>query len=254
MNIQCYICHEAVRVPVRFTCFPCENKPGQSTCNSIMRVCLMCAREYLQLNKRRSERVVFRKCLTCPAKVRCADLSAINSYEKDFLIMSYDGKIDYPCFHIGCDFKGTQNELDSHIQKECKFRIISCRFCHIYYRAIDETEHVFSCAERFGCEFCEKRLAFCEKSEHYSLEHSLYECRYCYLWVDMNTVHHHSEICPERPRECVYCKEQVTRQQMYDHLTHHIELFQTTIYQNNRSIDQMLRILPTLLTECKKYI
>lgn len=167
--------------------------------------------------------------------------------------MSYDDKTDYHCFYEGCGYRGTQNQLDNHIQKECDFRVISCRYCHMYYRAMEEEDHVISCLQRFGCEYCEKRVAFCEKRHHYSMEHAVRECRYCTKWIEIDKLNQHYETCPERPRECIYCKKEVSTHQMHDHLLIHIELMQKIIFQNNKTVNEMLLLIPVLITECQKY-
>ena len=127
----------------------------------------MCAREYLQLNKKRNDRVFSRKCLTCPAMVRCTQLSAVNSYEKDFFMMSHDRKEDYHCFHEseGCHFQGTQNKLDHHIQSKCMYRTISCRYCQLYYQAHEDTNHVPECPHRFQCFTCLEYVPIQEEKE-----------------------------------------------------------------------------------------
>lgn len=240
---------------MRFTCFPCNNEPGRPSCNSITRVCLVCAREYLQLNKKRSERVHTRKCITCPATVRCANLQAITSYEKDFFMMSHDYKEDYPCFYDkqGCSFQGTQNKLDHHIQSECIFRTISCRLCKVYYQAHLEEDHIISCRERFCCFHCEEFIPLREEREHY-LSHDLQKCHYCHQWISCSTFEQHCRNCPECPRACIYCHNQnIPKRQMYEHLVNHMNLFQKIIIQNNNTNNELLRMIPVLLDECKKY-
>lgn len=254
MNVICSICQDNARVPVRFTCFPCRSEIGPS-CNSISRVCLMCAREYLQLNKKRSERILYRKCITCPVTVQCSKLKAIHSYEKDYFIMSHDQRKDYPCFHDrqGCIFKGTQNELDHHIQTECSFRIISCRLCKSYYQAQEEQQHVYSCPQRFCCFHCEEFIPLYEEKEHY-LSHDLKKCIYCHRWIATSLLEQHIIQCPECPRECIYCNKRVQKQQMYNHIAGHLDLFQKIIIQNNNTNNELLSRIPLLLEECKKYV
>lgn len=254
MNVICSICHDNVRVPVRFTCFPCKNEPGRPSCNSITRICLHCAREYLQLNKKRSDRISSRKCITCPATVRCSNLQAITSYEKDFFMMAHDPHNQYSCFHDkqGCDFQGTQNQLDHHLQTECRFRIISCRLCKLYYQALQEEHHLSSCPERFCCFHCEEFVPYQEERQHY-LGHDLKKCPYCYQWVSCLTFEDHCTTCPECPRECSYCHKRLPKRQLYEHLVGHIDLFQKIIVQNNQTNNELLGIIPMLLEECRKY-
>lgn len=252
MNVQCFICHDAVRVPVRLTCFPCESKPGQPKCNSITRVCLLCAREYLQLNKRRGERVSTRKCLTCPAIAHCANLSSINSYEKDFFIMSLDTRDDYPCFH-DCPFRGTQNDLDNHIHAECPHRSVFCKLCRAVYIAKDENAHIASCPERFCCAHCHEHVPTYDQKAHYQERHNMQKCSYCNELVESSHFSAHYEVCPERPRDCPQCYKPVPRCQLCDHMIAHIDSFQRVIAQNNKTNTDLLHAITLLLAECKKY-
>lgn len=252
-DIQCCICHENVRIPVRFICFPCETLPGQPSCNSITRVCLLCAREYLQLNKKRSGRITYRKCLTCPATVRCASLSAVSSYEKDFFIMSRDPKEDYSCFYDLCSFRGTHTCLAHHIQTDCPFRTISCRLCKTYFQAMDEDKHIQSCPERFCCFCCHQYIPIHEEMDHY-LEHDLKRCNHCHQWISKPLLLQHNDVCPECPCACVYCNKNIPRIQMHNHLIEHVNVFIKTIMQNNAYNNEFLRLIPFLLQESKKYV
>lgn len=255
MNVQCCICHENVRVPVRFTCFPCKNEPNHPSCNSITRVCLICAREYLQLNKKRSERIFYRKCLTCPAIVKCSTLSALNSYEKDYFMMSHDSKDDYHCFyeHEGCCFVGAQNNLDHHIQTECSFRVISCRYCRVYYQAKNEETHILKCKERFQCLYCFEHVPLQEEKEHFLECHQQKKCPYCCRYTSSASFDQHLVDCPERPRECPSCHEKVSKYQMYDHLVEHILSYEKSIRNYTNSINILSTQISLLIRECKKY-
>lgn len=255
MNVQCCICHENVRVPVRFICFQCKNEPGHPSCNSITRICLLCAREYLELDKKRTERIFYRKCLTCPALVKCSTLSALNSYEKDFFIMSRDSKEDYPCFYDqdGCRFIGTQNELDQHIQHECLLRVISCRYCRTYYQAKDEDDHVLQCKERFHCSFCLEYIPLEKEKDHFLEFHQQQKCPYCCRYRPSVSFDRHLVECPERPRECLCCHEKIIKHQMHDHLLEHIISYEKTIRNYTNSITILSTQISILAKECKKY-
>jgi len=254
MNIQCCICHEKVRVPVRFICFPCKNENGPS-CNSITRVCLKCACGYLQLDKKRSERTFYRKCLTCPAVVKCSNLSAINSYEKDFFTMSLDLKKDYPCFYDndGCRFLGTQNELDHHIQTKCLFRVVSCIYCQTYYQAKDEDNHVLECKERFRCSFCLEHIPLQEETEHFLKKHEQKKCPYCRHYIPIVSFEQHLIECPERPCECPSCRKKIRKHEMHDHLVEHIVSCEKRIRNYTNSINILSTQILLFINECKKY-
>lgn len=255
MNIVCCICHEAVRVPVRFICFPCQRPPNQPSCNSITRVCLMCAREYLQLNKPRSQRTHSRKCLTCPATVRCSHLNAFLAYEKDYLFMSFDTHSHYSCFyrHQGCEFQGTQNELDHHLQSDCLYRIISCSHCKMYYEARNTTHHLTECPQLFCCHLCGVYLSIKNKDEHLVTIHSLRRCPYCQEWIHLSNFPQHLQTCPERPCECVQCHQMIERKEMYNHLVNHVQCNQREIEQSQQHISHLLSLSPLLWSESLKF-
>lgn len=155
MDIICLICHERVRIPVQITCFPCHQEPP--SCHDISRVCMLCARRYLQLDKPnvlRSPRV---RCLTCDAVTSPPSLNSSTCYRKDYLLMSLDTET-YSC--PNCNYHGSQTELDRHVEHMCDYRIVRCPAsggdgrCGVSYRACDERTHMSECYFYVFCWEC----------------------------------------------------------------------------------------------------
>lgn len=224
MDETCIICYQRVRVPVRFICFPCKHTHGRPTCNSMIRVCLMCAREYLQLTKYRYERDNQRKCLTCPAKTVLYRLNATNAYEKDFLMMRNDSCADYSCFNSekGCNFHGTQNQLDNHNQNDCEYRIVLCLHCRLTYQFNEKEEHYLICEGKKTCDHCEKRIVKSDYLYHLKNDHNMTTCYYCDLSILVSELSHHLENCLDRPYRCDECRRIMVYRLKDTHLKQHL--------------------------------
>lgn len=237
MEIQCPICHSECRIPVRFKCFPCPNDPGKPNCSSVIRVCLSCAREYLQLNKPRSHRVEERKCLLCPAVCAPRRLNATLAYEKDFLIMTMDTNT-YSCFHSeqGCDFTGRQNELDRHIQHECPHRTIFCTYCNTFYMARDMDTHKRECSGWFLCHYCQQYVQVEKMDAHYR-EHHVERCNQCGEFVSSGDLQQHKHTrCLFRNVECTLCNTRMYACLLRDHLHKHLSDARQRIARATRTI------------------
>ena len=239
--IQCTICHDPIRVPVRFTCFPCVSTPGKPSCHSIARVCLLCAREYLQLNIPRHERIYTRKCLTCQAVVHPPSINASSAYEKDYLLMQLDIRQDITCFRMeqGCPFKGSQLDLDQHQQHLCNYRNIHCEFCHIMYKANQEHEHKSQCPGYYECDLCKQYLLSKDRALHLSQIHHRKECPQCHqLLIDNEAIleKHMTDICIMRNMECPLCLDYMNFQSYKSHLDNHLMESIQKIQNANRII------------------
>lgn len=171
--LDCAICKDLVSVPVRLKCFPCDTRRNGPTCNSVIRVCLSCARGYLQLNTPREERDLWRKCLVCSSFTAPPLLNAKSAYEKDYLVMSMDKRTDIECPHEGCSFTGNQNELDRHLGTECTFRVAYCQDCREFYRCDKWETHCKTCRGWRECILCKKKLRRRDLRQHQQHDHNL---------------------------------------------------------------------------------
>lgn len=172
MEVECSICKDHVRVPVRFRCFPCSNKQnGTSSCNSVLRVCMTCARDYLQLNEPRNNRDRWKKCLVCDCETTPVTLNAQMAYEKDFLLMSLDPRKDLDCPYDDCDFQGGQNELDRHLRDDCHHRLKYCHDCRRFYVFQNYEKHMIFCKGWQICGLCEMAVRNRNLTKHLRERH-----------------------------------------------------------------------------------
>lgn len=245
--MDCLICHNSVRIPVRFMCFKCQGDGiGRPVCNSVIRVCLFCAREYLQLNRRRHEREQQKKCLTCSATVHLPSLYASKAYEKDFLLMSLDKKSDYACPHAeqGCLFTGCQNDLDRHIMTSCSFREKKCKFCPSFYAANREEAHKMICPNHELCSQCVTYIPTIEKEEHDLVVHQTRKCLFCEENVPtVDYVAHSTSVCPRRPDCCPFCSLWVMHCTMEDHLDQHVTDTLSEIQRRTQDLSRYMRYI-----------
>ena len=220
--VQCPVCQGDVVLPVHFTCFPCKSSCSESYC-----VCLKCARQYLQMDNkgRRDYRAHQRKCLYCPAVTRlCAVMDESTCLRKNRIYMQLDTAV-YPCWSDGCDFRGTQCELDRHLEKDCRYRPLRCP-CGATFQAKDASSHYEICCHYKKCFVCNAYLPYDGLQNHLRLEHGLVSCGYVgcseILSVDHVATHMASE-CRLRLVPCVICQQQRTSETIQNHMEVHLE-------------------------------
>lgn len=211
---ECAICFETAKVPVRLICFPCKTTPGRPSCHSLTRVCLLCARRYLELDKPRNQRAYTKRCLTCTSTVRPSTLNASKAYEKEFLLMRFDGEKgnEYECSYVpdGCTYRGTQLQLDVHMGTECLFRTMSCEFCKTYFVAHQQEQHLHQCTYCTTCKECGKRVGITKVEQHLKEVHQLVPCEDCHQYVkETDMERHRNELCEYRSLLCMLCMTSV---------------------------------------------
>lgn len=250
MEVICSICHEDVRVPVRFTCFPCRVLPGRPSCNAVLRVCLFCAREYLDLNTEQTVRAYERKCLLCPAICSPRTLNAQRAFEKDYLWMNLDSKT-YSCFYKteGCCFEGNQNELDRHLQYDCDFRIEFCLDCLQPYPFRQKDLHFSSCSARTKCPVCPEFILLTDIHSHLIMKHSVVYCKDCKDLIRIPELDDHKKVCPCRKIQCSICSKKIDCKRYWTHLRQHFDDILKEITSLSREIQKRNDLLNSLLEE-----
>lgn len=223
VQVQCCLCLDEVRVPVKIKAFRCPKAPGKPSCHDVNRVCLICARNYLHLNTFPAiSRPDAKKCLFCPTTIDLRYLNAQKAYEKDFMLMSLMPRKDYPCFHseLGCVFTGSQNELDRHMQSECKYRMTKCE-CGVFHKVIDGPQHYQQCQFYEKCSFCLEWINTSDIDAHLT-NHKAARCCYCVKIFPDAVLVGHKERCPDKPMNCELCHKFIFKKQMGDHLMSHV--------------------------------
>lgn len=263
--IPCVICHELIRVPVQLTCFPCALSGGldtlQNECNEIVRVCLLCARDYLQLDMPSTQRVAFRKCLICERSVNPRQFVSTteNVYRKDKMLMSLDTRKNIPCFRTEedkCEFTGTQNELDRHLQQECPGRTVVCKGgCGETFKSWKEKDHQATCTFYTSCAHCVTVQPMLDEElrTHMFQLHKEVRCQDCKIYIHESRVVGHRKECPKRVVNCVVCKKSHFFVDMKKHLSEHIRFQAQEISTLTSHIQSQQTILKTAIEQLEKY-
>lgn len=253
-KVECKICFEPCLIPVSFTCFPCNADPGTPSCNSMTRVCLQCARKYLELDRPRRERSLQKRCILCRAVTNPRRLNAVRSYTKDYLLMTLDPRMDYECVHSECSFRGTQMEMDHHIRSDCVFRDVHCNGCHTYIRSGLLQAHVRSeCPGYIQCRYCDDMILQISMDGHLSSKHQIIRCMLCNMFVHqdfpgMQT--HLARDCPLRVVQCVSCGASVIANELKTHYNTKIEWVRSHI----RTLEAQLKEYTFVLENYRKIL
>ena len=222
-SIECRICLTSPPlIPVWFTCFPCRRDPANPTCSSLCRVCMTCARKYLESDMKKAERSTRKRCLQCQAFVNPKTLTVSNpGYEKDFLMMSLDSRKRHCIFHDrGCEYMGTQMEILHHSLQECAERDKPCDGCHKVMRANKLSKHIEECNYYEACPY-EKNCGYWLKrkmEDHLRDVHQRKVCSLCSDMVPLEDVEQHEqEECVMRLLKCTICGNHYTEMDSVNH-------------------------------------
>jgi len=219
----CDICLQVCKIPVKFTCFPCFHR-SKVHCHSIKRFCYGCAKNYLELNLRSMERSETKKCLYCEVTVKPPNIRSTECFEKDFYLMSLDTS-RYNCINNGCQYTGTQNEINRHISS-CDFTTRICRGCHQNILSKDMATHISQCEEHVRCRECREFIHKDGLNRHLLHQHSLRRCDYCEDVVPDNEYQDHlDDDCSFEPTQCDYCDTIYSFDDEVNHLCTHLEDF-----------------------------
>lgn len=232
-TLPCPICQTSVVVPVHFTCFSCAC--GEDYC-----VCLQCARNYLQLNRDRDEWAPQRKCLLCPATTYLSPMDESKCLRKNRIYMRMDANV-YPCFHgdLGCEFRGTQRELDRHVDHECVYRTLRCP-CGACHTAHDAQKHYIKCSHHKKCPMCETYVHLDASAKHLQDEHGLVACVHvgCPEIVATDALEEHLGFsCRHRLVSCAVCHQKKTVVTLSQHMSQHLSESRLEV---DRAVEQLI--------------
>jgi len=262
--IRCIICHDTAKVPVQLICFPCAsagNETLQNECNEIVRVCLVCVRDYLQLDTAVNQRISFRKCLLCDRSVnpRHLGIHPDSIYRKDKMLMSMDNRNNISCSRVDddCDFTGTQSELDRHLHDSCPGRTMTCRGgCGDSFKAMDEKAHMAACNFFSLCLRCTPSTEYMVEEDlrkHMFQKHKEVRCHDCKMYVPESRLMTHRKECPKRVVECTICKKHNFFVDMKKHISEHIRYQAQEINTATSHIQSQQTILKSALELFEKY-
>lgn len=249
---ECLLCQSDLRIPAQIICFPCSRSVnGEPGCNAAKRYCVPCIRKYLELNTPKENRSLSKKCLFCPSKVNPRLLGTFDQvYSKDYFTMSQDTRIDYTCFHDdkGCAFKGSQNELDRHLKRDCIYRTSSCK-CKKFYIAQYEAEHRQDCPYFKECPKCKQMISIDMLSAHLFEEHDLVKCAHTEcndLLATNKQCDHMEKQCKFRMVVCKHCKKCTRATDLASHVLDHIRGEQ----RNIQELAQRMMTIRQRLDDC----
>ena len=235
---ECVICRERLLIPVELTCFGCFKKNTLS-CSSLCRLCRRCAHEYLQLDRRRMDRDLFRRCLYCPSVCSVFRLTSETAYRKDFIMMRADTSSDHRCPYCA-GFQGTQVQVDHHLDHECPAFCEECP-CGEAVKKADVQAHRASCLYHGFCERCDRYILLSKTESHMMDEHELMKCGLCEQFIPFRSVADHiARYCRERLVRCDYCFQAVRYSRMAMHMEQHEHDFQERFHEISTEANSVL--------------
>lgn len=220
INEKCCICMEKVLIPVEITCFPCHQDTNIN-CFSFQRVCLVCAHEYLELDKHVQDREFYKKCIYCPSVCCLHRQSKKNSYRIDFVSLIQDPLSCYFCPYCKY-FCGNQLEIFHHLES-CSDYFIECP-CKQTLMKKDFSFHLFHCNHHLQCSICNDFVLKSKMKTHLQDEHDLCLCNMCTHYIEKTKFDQHiSSQCPDRLVICSYCIQFVKYKNYHSHLSDHFQ-------------------------------
>lgn len=208
-SIECKICFLSPPLfPVWFTCFPCRKDITHPNCNSLSRVCMECARKYLESDLKKTQRTNRKRCLHCQAYTNPKLLTINNpGYEKDYLLMKIDTVVKKCVFaEDGCEFMGTQMILLEHVHQICTYRKVSCEGCNSVFRMEELENHKKDCIEYGICPLNCGYILKKKLESHLEAVHQSKACEKCFEVTLIEEFENHQiEHCMHRDIQCSFC-------------------------------------------------
>lgn len=249
MNVECVICQEHPRIPVRFTCFPCSRQDNDHrTCHSLLRTCMYCADRYLQLNDVPRDRPLSKRCLTCSSLVHPRSIYKADAYVKDYLLMSLDmGDYECPNSVFGCSFSGKQCDLDHHLKNSCDHRLMQCPGNGLSacgsYRMSDEIGHQRVCVRYKLCNICNEAVLRTDVQNHMMVQHQMIECPHCKEMHKEDKMEQHAKTCIHRRVPCGICSTTLPFCVMANHVASHIRSMTARLHKMENELVEKYRVV-----------
>lgn len=217
---KCIICYETVLLPVQMICFSCHSDTDIH-CNTFCRICLRCAKKFLQLDLSWTEREFYKKCFFCAGTVVIYNLMEKDAFQFDYTWMQLDNDSLHNCpfchqpnfSHIG---------LLRHL-KICDQYTVTCE-CGITLERKDFLFHYAGCPYYEFCSSCSRYLIKTEMDKHQLDLHFNIKCFMCKQYYQSDMMENHlKSYCSHRLLRCHLCNQMVRFYQMETHWNMHEE-------------------------------
>jgi len=196
-HLECSICHETVRLPVR----PTTRCSMRGDC--VYRCCLKCFQTHAMQNlpsrmRMRNGSYAF-KCLLCHDTTPSRNHHS-RMFEVDHYLMRVVDLLEKEVACPFCDTPGfkTQNHLLRHVEADCQKYPQPCSWCGEPTTKEDLPGHVASCQAAVPCKWCGR------------------------VPLRKGDATSHGRFCPERIVECHLCEEDVPLTHLDGHLKTHV--------------------------------
>jgi hypothetical protein len=195
-EIKCPICQDIMINPVFITC-PNNHIFGE-----------LCVNKWFETKNH------------CPL---CAQPCTNKSLNKVQLVKNMIGKLEQKCKHTKCEWKGIHNNYFKHLQTECRYETVICKYCNKFRtESCNITNHYKECLYfPIMCEYCQEHYPTFKIEIHKSnvcVERPV-ECPHCKTNIKFKLLNQHKlDSCPEFSVFCKYnCKEQILRKNEGQH-------------------------------------
>lgn len=219
----CCICLETILIPVEPLCFQCRESDGEISCFSMKRICLVCAENFLDLNKDRKDRSIKKKCIFCPKTCHLYQIPKNKTFRVDYLMMDRVGAHhERSCPYDGCGYHASHLKVARHVFTECPYYHVECE-CGSVCPRNQLLEHRAHCDKYKCCVFCQTFILEIEMARHMYYHHDKTKCFTCHQFIDMSRLSDHIiSDCPERLVTCEVCSSFIRYKSFKNHLRRHI--------------------------------
>jgi len=149
-NYDCAICTGTLRAPVKLTIF---GSTIDHQCWEKHRLCLRCARKFLKMDEKKSEKFgTLKKCPFCNSEDTSKDITFLKAritYKKDKVLykkineLIENGSLPKMICECGEEFDD-EFKMEKHFKEECGESTCSCPQCNMKMKRRELEEHIAS--------------------------------------------------------------------------------------------------------------
>ena len=156
-NYDCVICTNTLRAPVKLTIF---GSTIDHQCWERQRLCLRCARKYLKMDEKRSEKFgTLKKCPFCNSEDTSKDITFLKAritYKKDKVLYKKINELisngTLPKMNCECgEVFDDEFKMEKHFKDECGESTCSCLQCNKKLKRKDLQEHITNECVQCSC-------------------------------------------------------------------------------------------------------